>query len=208
MYEIENYTKIYLFDFYQNLYVAKFENEENLIDFLGKAFYKPWYGGFGNHYFDEINCNGNDTINYFGVKNDDQTTHYTRRYMFIDDDNCIIDIRDYYQEALKRYKNGAYEYHNDDVCEELEYGDVLIQRWSKQTFRYRIDPVPNVRYGGGYRGYYRHIKTTQENRQNTDPDYKDYVRSKRKNLPTCWDEIPRCLQKSWKKQSKKRKQWM
>ena len=207
MYTNNQNTKTYLFDFYKNRYVVEFDCEEDLINFLGQAFYKSFWEGYRNHYFDEINCNGNDMVNFAGIKNGEDAC-YIRRYMFIDENNRIIDVRNYYQEAFDRYKKGMYKYRYDNVCDDLQYGDILVQRWSKQTFRYRIDPVPNIRHGGGYRGYIRHMKTTQELRQNADVEYEEFVRPKRRKLPTCWDDIPRGLQRSWKKQSKKRKQWM
>ena len=59
--------------------------------------------------------------------------------------------------------------------------------------------------------YHRHPRTLQEMRWNE--AHKEYVRGRRNHhgycgLPSSWDDIPRTIQKTWKVQRKKRKQWM
>ena len=56
--------------------------------------------------------------------------------------------------------------------------------------------------------YLRHPKTTQEARENSAPENKNFVRGKRtkRNLPNAWDDIPInniCKRSSWKKLRKK-----
>lgn len=48
-----------------------------------------------------------------------------------------------------------------------------------------------------YHGWLRYPRTTQEKRANQDKN-SPYVRGKRKNLPTAWDDIIVYKQKSWK----------
>ena len=51
---------------------------------------------------------------------------------------------------------------------------------------------------------------TNEFKKNTDPEYKQYVRAKRRHLPTTWDDIRISSNddRSWKNCTKKKKQWM
>jgi len=91
-----------------------------------------------------------------------------------------------------------------------DYSKIRYIGWKARHQNYpgfRKGPVP---YTGGWGRYcwLRHIKTTQERRLNC--TYKKYVRAKRKNLPSYWDDIKRSdtnRTQSWKR-SKKCKQWM
>jgi len=78
---------------------------------------------------------------------------------------------------------------------------------------YRCEPVPNIgrkRFGR----YFRRFRTTQERRLNQgliQDGMAQFVRARRNksNLPDTWDdEIIAKTGKCWKRQSKKRKQWM
>lgn len=84
-----------------------------------------------------------------------------------------------------------------------------IRYWKKQLPEFRKGPVPNTGKFSGYR-YFRHMKTTQERRKNSDPEVYEYVRPARRsdNLPNSYDDITRDYYKSWKHCTKKRKQWM
>jgi hypothetical protein len=84
-----------------------------------------------------------------------------------------------------------------------------IKRRPPECYLFRYDPVPGIHKRKNCH-YYRHFRTTQEMRWSY--AYPEYVRGKRrqKNLPTIWDDVPvdRWNHKSWKKQTKKEKQWM
>ena len=72
---------------------------------------------------------------------------------------------------------------------------------------FRKGPVP---YTGNKRFRYSSIRlphTMNEKRYNASKN-KNEIRAKRRNLPSSWDDIPRTNSRSWKDQSKKRKQWM
>lgn len=86
-----------------------------------------------------------------------------------------------------------------------------FRRSSFGNHEFRRGPV---RWTGGSRyrlyNYFRGPKTTAELRANCDPDYEQYVRPRRKIIPTeCYDvrRSDRDIKRSWKK-NKKRKQWM
>lgn len=66
--------------------------------------------------------------------------------------------------------------------------------------------VPGSKRFRGFCNWYRRPKTTNEKRQWD----KEYGRAKRsiRNLPGSWDDINRGALINWKKQSKKKKQWM
>lgn len=73
-------------------------------------------------------------------------------------------------------------------------------------------PVQRIRKRRGGFGCFRTIKTTQEKRINglvLHGEGEIPARSARSptNLPSAWDDVLRVPQRSWKKQSKARKQW-
>ena len=116
----------------------------------------------------------------------------------------------YAEKEIARIKR---EKEREVVWNSLEHGDKLYKSnyWAKceDVYRFRQDPVPGIHTRRGrYSKYLRHVKTTAELRANADKEYEKYVRPKRKHLPTLYDDIPRGYQKSWKRQSKKKKQWM
>lgn len=204
MLENNNNTKFYIFDCCNNVYIREFNSEDELIDFLGKSFYKCIDGSFYSKYLNNINMNGND-VRISPVFNEN-TDYVTRPFIFIDSDNRIIDARKYREEILKRINSGKYEHNFSKTEKNLHYGDVLCS-W-RGSFRYRIDPVPGTSSRHRYVYFLRFPRTSNEIKQNSIPSHKDFVRPSRRKLPTSWDDIPRYSQKSWKEQGKKRKQWM
>jgi hypothetical protein len=123
--------------------------------------------------------------------------------MLVDSNMRVIDIRDYNHLIQKKYEEKS-KISNNIIEEDYQYGD-KVDSW--KSYRFRCDPVPYTRkkhYGRSY----RKPKTFSELRDNVSPDYKDYVRPTRRYLPTTYDDIGRRNQRSWKEQSKKKKQWM
>lgn len=208
MYKVENNVRVHLFDVHKNAFTSVFDSEEDLINFLAKTYSKSWLNGLTNPYIDSVNMNGNDTennYNWFG-----EQTAYVRRYIFIDDNDRIIDVRKYKDEAIKRFeaKCERTAKEREEFWTSLQHGDVLINKYDKIPYRYRMDPVPNlIRRRVGCH-WLRHMKTTQELRMYGDEEHRKYARARRKNIPTVYDDIPRGTQRCWKEQSKKRKQWM
>ena len=209
--------KYYIYDLYKNRYVKEFENMDEMIQFLGRNTYlnQDWWSNrsesatklnqkYKNAYLDEINMNFNDM--YLGGICGE---YYTRRYMFIDDNWKIYDMRVYWEEIKKEYcrlkdsysKNKKKE---NDFC----YGDLISSvSWKKAyLYRYRIDPVPHTGHSHGYH-FFRHPHTTAEKRSICDEDIYMHTRPKRRHLPSVYDDIYRHNEKSWKKQ-KIKKQWM
>lgn len=216
---IENKTRYYLIDLHRgNQQIREFVSEEDLIDWLSyttSECYHWWESEkIKNRYLEEIALSVNDTMDIIDAK----TLHSVpgpRRYMFYDSYYRIIDARMYWEEAKKRYLQRKERRESRLVPDDVQYGDVLYKyRWwngkPEGKYLYRCGPVPNTRCWRGGKHYYRHPQTTNEFKKNTDPDYKQYVRAKRRHLPTTWDDIRISSNddRSWKNCTKKKKQWM
>ena len=80
-----------------------------------------------------------------------------------------------------------------------DYKQFSNNSFGKHTFR--KDPVEGTGgWGNGH--YHRRPKTTNERRANCDPDYAEYVRSRRRNVPDAWEDLhisARDDKRSWKK---------
>lgn len=214
MIEIKNKTKYYIYDCYERTYLTTFDSEEELIDWLVKTTLKSYYWerkGLQNKYLDNINITGKDTqwlTIDVGV-----SKLFTRQYIFIDSDNRIIDARKYWEIVKEKINNKKDSNYDDRIPEDVKHGDVLYRySWWKGhegRYRYRCGPVPNTAYHWRGKGY-RRPRTFNEMKKNSDPEYKDYTRGRRKHLPHYWDELPISSHgiKSWKNNSKKKKQWM
>ena len=57
--------------------------------------------------------------------------------------------------------------------------------------------------------WYRHPRTHAEMAKNSDPEVEGFVRGARspRNLPDAYDDVPRCVERSWKYQRRGRKAW-
>ena len=87
---------------------------------------------------------------------------------------------------------------------------IAVYQWGyKKTgeVEFRFDPIPGTRGGRRCYCWWRRMKTTQEIRMNQDVEHKLYTRGKRRNLPEHWDDVHRCVQRSWKTQNKNRNQY-
>ena len=207
MYNTEQKTKYYIYDLFNNTYVNQFESEEELIKFLVKKTYKStWCKVYENHYLDNIAMNSNDVVYSF----DNKTLtgkEINRRYFFIDSYNRIFDARKYWPVIKERYVELPY-YRDSRVDEYAQRGDKYYFGWSRESlYHFRSGPVPYIHNPRGY-CYIRLPHTTRELKDNCNDMYKDYVRGKRKFLPTSYDDIVRNRSRSWKDCTKKRKQWM
>ena len=82
---------------------------------------------------------------------------------------------------------------------------IPIYLWGNKYLKdveFRRDPIPGTKGSRRCYAWWRHMKTTQEIRSNCDPDYKLYIRGRRKNIPNCWDDVHRGCQRSWKSQNR------
>lgn len=216
MYKTEYCSKYYLIDLYKGAQVREFHNEESLIDWLVYQTREVfiWWDKekIKNTYLDEIALSTNDMMESVDFKTLDFTVCH-RRYMFYDDHNRIIDARIYWPEVKARFIRRKEHKYDHRVSDDARPGDIYHRyswaRGNEYKYAFRRGPVPGTSYH--WRGYwYRHPHTTAEYKQNTDPDYKQYVRAKRRHLPNAYDDICRSdvYSRNWKDNTKKRKQWM
>lgn len=211
--------KIYkIYDVNKECFIATFDTlEEMLVRIANKQTVDSWCGtyrkglekewGYSNHYLDNVNMTFNDIKVWH--KYDGVEEVYLRDYVFLDPDNRIIDPREYIDRIL-------------EIVEDLSYYNKKYRKPSKYSLYYRCyekssvpyfreGPVPGTGKARWHRGsYYRHPKTTNEKRKAAIVEDKEFIKPSRRihHLADVYDEIPRHFEKSWKSQSKKRKQWM
>lgn len=216
LYKTQEDTRIYIYSFEKQAWIYAFPDMENLLKFLAcRLRYSCSKEGFKCIYLDNINCTGNDTSvykEYKWMKNEDGNYHYVvnehvqiREYMFVDAYERILDLRQEY--------NKIKEYAKSESC--WDYSCIPQPSWQKKNYRYqpplpeyRREPVPYTGHLGRWIGF-RHPKTFQEMKLNTDPEYAEFVRPKRRkqHLPQVYDDIYRPRSKCWKDCSKRKTQW-
>ncbi len=93
--------------------------------------------------------------------------------------------------------------------EKLRHEAYLDNRYGSNFLGFRNGPVPTTGApSGGY--YFRHVKTFPAHRDAANAEAQQFVRAKRKNTPSLWDDqiISRAGVRSWKDTTRDRKQWM
>ena len=200
MYQNNKQTKYYIYDYRNSCYIAICYGLQDLIkhiaiwNYISADFddvscetrYKK-QNTILNHY----NCTTNDKEYVFSYDDLEQSKMYLRPYIIFDENYRIIDVRNYKNEIL--------------ACDKPRRN---YQSFEKYKPEFRKGPVPRTGKCCLKIRSLRHPKTTQEIRQNSIPEYNDFVRDKRKHIPTIYDDIFRHCDRSSKSQSKKRKQWM
>ena len=185
--------KYYLFEANQEGWACKnvFTDYDHLIRYLasfqsGKLDWsegKPYYN---NWVLDRISINFQDeyvTSDWFG-----NTERYTRPHVFMDEEDRIVDPRDFYDDIIA-YEKPPYE-----------------RKYPYHVFR--RGPVP----GTGHRRhghYWRSVHYGQIVRMIKHPNFKEYGRKRRyQNMDQIYFDYPiRYYDKSWKSSTKCRKQW-
>ena len=133
------------------------------------------------------NYGNNELLNLINVTgqdtyyNDNFEQYMLRPYLIVDENKKIIDLRKYEKE-IKKYI------------------------WVKnKKINYSIKPRKRF----SLKHHYRKPKTLNEKKQSCDIEYKNYIRAKRKNnsLVDSYDDIPKKRYKSWKNNSRRKKQW-
>lgn len=221
MFTTEYNTTTYLYSIRDGAWVNSFNTEEQLLEY----FVRNYQTFFGKN--NDVNLTWNDTRVSFNLHTNEECL-VLRNYVLMDSYNRIINPEIYREkvdtlidglpendlEQMRRYErmglmhmwrrwNKERHVHHD----ELNHGDVLMT--CDTNYRFRQDPVPGLgRNRWHFRCWYRLPRTTAEFRDMVDPENAPYIRRRRKQLPTAYDDIPKCVQRSWKEQSKKRHQWM
>lgn len=191
-----------IYDWYDNTYLRHYDRATRSYPVV----FDSWWDLIGyiksSVNLDAISHNRNDRfftrypIGYY----DDQPepwqvkiTEYCRSVFILDEYNRIINLHEI-REGLKEFRDDLYH---------QEYKHY----YSHGIFRYRHDPVPRT----GHRWHCRCYRSNHsyKNYYLNALSYVDDARL-RNGLEgvTDWDGYPRFSQRSWKEQSKKRKQWM
>lgn len=204
--------KVYkIYDVNNGYFIRTFDTFTELLEFLARHQHvDSWWGeyrpglegvfGYCNTYLDDVNMNFNDKK--YVSRELSPTSYWIRSYLFLDEENRIFDPRKYINEIIDIIKNNKF-------TKRKRYGYRCF--YESQLPDFRKGPVPGTGVRHNHRGsYYRHPKTMNEKRQSANVEYKEYIPPKKHilNIPDAWDEIPRSKSKSWKDQTKKRKQWM
>ena len=193
-------NKFYIYDCYKNAYIHVCDGIDELIEYLSEFNATSWWGPKKryNHFLEDYNCTTLDVKRW--AESTESARFVIRRYIVFDVSFRIIDVRIYEKEIL------AYETPHRKIKWRSSADEY---RYEKTRPNFRNGPVPGTGHNGWkFKNYYRRPATTRELRDICNPENKDYIRNKRKYIPTSWDDIPRGHSRSWKDQSKKRKQWM
>ena len=175
--------KYYLYNL-KNNNLLEFENLDELIIYIS-YFNSEWGNEKYNRYLEDINMNFNDTRFFFW---NDERIETIREYMVFDEDYRIIDIRDYAEKIFN-----------------TNYFDVIRSK-NKNNIKFREEPIPRTkkRRNNKYRkpSYIGELKASEE--------YEKYVRLKRKlDIKSLRFYRPyKHTEKSWKRNTKFRRQWM
>lgn len=132
-------------------------------------------------------------------------------YVFFDEQNRIINVRDFHKEIMK-YRNrvNKNEYHGEKKNGNCLPGDVCNIYASKQTYKYRRGPVPFVHKRHYYHALFRRPRRMNYIKAATDVEYGKYVKQDKTSttLPIWCDDNPiKNRDTSWKSNSKCRHQW-
>lgn len=189
----------FVYNIHDNIYYGKYSQEV-----LFSYFYS-WWGFNELSYRSAIGHNINDS-NKFYLINGQVRDLYKKIHInklkkkpFIIFDNFlrIVNINEII-DIMNFYKNLNYDFKQNKKSKIFKY-------------EYRCDPVPGIHKYSNTR-FYRSQKTINEKRSNCDIEIKDYIRPKRyyKNLIDPWDDyiISSKKDRSWKRTTKYKKQWM
>lgn len=175
-----------------------FNTFEEMLEFVAKGCTTRFFqsvNSYNNIYLDFIDLTGYDyafVYKYDMTKKDFIVCSEKCIYMFFDKDDNVLDLRTYSKNIHKRYLAFCRR-KRDELAPE---------------YTFRRGPVPGT--GVCYHSFsLRHPKTYNEKRLNATPEYKDYIRTKRKPnyLPDVYDDIFIRPEKSWKDKTKSRKSW-
>lgn len=176
----------------------KFENFEKLINYVSKENYLcSQYNKICNNYLENINLNFNDMkINYCFLNHG---IAVKREYLFYDSNNRIIDLRLYSNLILKEVLNYPF------ICNNYK------KNKKKEQYIFRKTPIPyiGIHYYRSSRNNNHRSIYIQELRKSELVEKKYLKKERIKSLKSIQDDYYRSISsRSWKSQSKKKKQWI
>lgn len=208
MYNVNNSTAIYLYDYSVGGYTHKFPTYDDTLKFVASCgVHLDWANNItNNRIIDNLNVTGNDTIVYRNPFSSNFET-YLRSYMFVDDDDRVIDVRNDMKTIEYYYENGIFDYTD-------------CWKPKRKHSRFYFGPTPTVEFRNGsvpyinshHCHYGRNCSMMNEMRRNADPEMKEFVRAKRNKTHLSnilWDADwrSRCKSVSWKDCTKRRHQY-
>lgn len=160
-------------------------------------------------YLDYINMNGNDKFVYYKYFDDytkDSKISYKRQFMFMDEQNRVLDVRKDIPKIKKLRREWLNEPHSFRTYPEFEF-----RRGPVPGTESRIDGHDYFEFGH-YRPWgYRHPKYGHLVKLWNSPEYKEYGRAgaiEHDPWAMCEKVMSREHSKSWKDNRKCKKQWM
>lgn len=188
----------YILNCRTNQYYGPYKTFEDVLIYVARHGYWNWYEKkYHNSFFDDYNCTGKDTVitervSVGGI----ERYKILRTYLIFDNQSRIIDVRDYKELILK----------HEEEWEKICNPSKRMILYQKSLPEFRNGPVPGT---GRHKHYfnYRLPKTRNEMRKNTDAEYREYTRAKRRHLPNSYDDIYVYRERNWKSQGKYKKQW-
>lgn len=190
------YYKYILYDRQKGSYQT-FNTKEELIKRLSRANRSIDYLDLTD--FLKLSKTGNtilDNLDYSG--SDLNSDGSAKRYILLDGYNRVIDARIYIDDIklyaeLERKGRKRVSYYNT--------------RFEQNHCVFRETPVPGT--GVRHWGYYRRPRLLRSIRQASIKEYEQYIRKKATidKADAWWDEFPKDMNKNWKHQGKRRRQW-
>jgi hypothetical protein len=180
--------------------INTFTGKEELVIFIANSSFLSDNGELHCSLYEDLNFSGWDIGNYAKYMRDrvdcedseSTDAFYFRSRAFIDSSSKIVDVRDFEWEVKYYIEKGFWWRRKYDSL--------------KPPYVYRCDPVPNLTKRWHIR--LRKWKTWHRTlKQDAIPEYQEFVRSKARQLDK-WEIDPfEHVEKSWKHQSKRRRQW-
>lgn len=211
MYNINNAFYLKLWDGNSQSYIEYFYNIQELIEYISYNFYmkkEPFKNEYkiSNFFIEHCACHPNDKL-----------SNSKRYYQVFDNNNRIINVNDFWEEALnlrlsrggffENYPKGEADWIMKRLMNRLYPFEFTQSIKGKKNIRFRAEPVPKTGRRIKYGILFRRPRTLRELKAFTNPEMRQFNRRGRKNIPTYWDDNYRCCQRSWKAQSKARHQW-
>lgn len=190
----DNHSHYIVIDLAEKEYFYIGNREQDLIDFLAKAYNKSILFnedetlsyGYYNRYFQNCTCNPRFT----------DLTPFDKRYLFKDTvDNKIINIKQY--ENLCKY---IYEQRSSSV-----YSRKKWVKDKKYIGEFRREPVEGIHKSKNR--FWRNKRVKHIIRDHLDPEMKPYKRGNKIHSYDFSGEYFEHVEKNWKRQSKRRHQW-
>ena len=186
--------KYYVFNLNYN-YCQELNGLDELIYYFSKETQEEWWNKNKkyNRLLDDLAMNQNDKKAF---RFDEKLEYTSRSIIVMDENERIIDVRDYEYEILNKI------YDKSKIS--------FLNKRKKKEYTFRQDPVPNISNKWYRHKGFRRINVRNEIKQSLDREVKEFTRPSRISSLLSFKGFNykcRHLEKSWKKQKIKH-QWM